>query len=140
MIGLAKLMGRMVMPSNALVAFLTHGAVQLLRLLPSLRHFIDDPGIKPKNRFPKGLFVCGRACNILARGGQIPQGWVRDGEGRIALSDGLLDGGLTLLGFGLHPATLLSPDMYCRKYRPVRLRITVLRPGRHARPTARLRA
>lgn len=106
MIGLAKLMGRMVMPRNALLALLTHGTVRLLRMLPPLRRFIDDLGIKPKNRFAKGLFVRGRG--RLQRGGQIPQGWIRDANGQIVLSDTLLDGGLTLLGFGLHPQNLLT--------------------------------
>jgi 3-(3-hydroxy-phenyl)propionate hydroxylase len=106
MIGLAQLMGRLVMPRNALVALLTHGMVRMLRLLPPLRRFIDDLGIKPKNRFPRGLFV--RGCAQLTRGGQLPQGWVRDAAGNIVLSDTLLDGGLTLVGFGLHPQNLLG--------------------------------
>lgn len=106
MIGLAKLMGRMVMPRNAVVALLTHGTVRLLRLIPPLRNFIDDLGIKPKNQFAKGLFVRGRA--RLKRGGQIPQGWIRRSNGEIGLSDAALDGGLTLVGFGVDPQALLA--------------------------------
>ena len=108
MIGLAKLMGRMVMPRNALVALLTHGTVRLIRLLPPLRTLLDDLGIKPKNRFGQGLFARGRG--RLPRGGQIPQGWVRDAAGRVLLSDDLLDGGPILLGFGQHPADLLGEE------------------------------
>jgi 3-(3-hydroxy-phenyl)propionate hydroxylase len=108
MIGLAKFMGRMVMPRNALLALLTHGTVRLLRLLPPLRRHIDDLGIKPKNHFSRGLFV--RSRDRMRRGGPIPQGWVRDRTGRIVLSDMLFDRGLTLLGFGLHPQTLLSEE------------------------------
>jgi len=106
MIGLAKLMGRLVMPRNALVAVLTHGTVRLLRMLPPLRRFIDELGIKPKNRYAQGLFVRGGAQR--GRGGQIPQGWVRDAAGNIVLSDTLLDGGLSLVGFGLDPSALLD--------------------------------
>lgn len=106
MIGLAKLMGRMVMPRNAVVAILTHGTVRLLRLIPSLRTLLDDLGIKPKNRFSRGLFVRGRS--RLVRGGQLPQAWVRRTSGQFTLSDDLLGNGLTLVGFGVNPATQLS--------------------------------
>ncbi|MDM4769164.1 bifunctional 3-(3-hydroxy-phenyl)propionate/3-hydroxycinnamic acid hydroxylase [Solimonas sp. SE-A11] len=113
MIGLAKLMGRMVMPRNALVAILTHGTVRLIRLLPPLRRLLDDLGIKPKNRFDKGLFA--RGGGRLPRGGQLPQGWVRDAQGRIRLSDDLLGDGPVLLGFGLHPHHQLD-EQRCRAW------------------------
>ncbi|AXQ27729.1 bifunctional 3-(3-hydroxy-phenyl)propionate/3-hydroxycinnamic acid hydroxylase [Solimonas sp. K1W22B-7] len=106
MIGLAKLMGSLVMPRNSLVALLTHGSVRLLRLLPPLRRFLDDLGIKPKNRFAKGLFARGH--RQLERGGQLPQGLVRNSRGDVVLSDTLLDGGPTLVGFGLHPRSTLN--------------------------------
>lgn len=108
MIGLAKLMGQMVMPRNALLAILTHGTVRLVRMIPPLRRYIDDLGIKPKNQFAKGLFRKGRG--RLVRGGQIPQGWVRDDAGRCFLSDELLDGSLTLVGFGVHPGSVLGEE------------------------------
>lgn len=106
MIGLAKLMGQMVMPRNALLAWLTHGSVRLARMLPPLRRFIDDLGIKPKNRFRRGLFLRGRG--RLRRGGVLPQGWVRRGDGSIVLSDAMLGQGLTLVGFGLDPSAQLD--------------------------------
>ncbi len=108
MIGLAKLMGHLVMPKNAFAAVLNHGLVRTLRLFPPLRHFLDDLGIKPKNRFRRGLFV--RGGGPLVRGGQLPQGLVRDASGATRLSDVILGPGLTLLGFGVDPSQRLTPD------------------------------
>jgi 3-(3-hydroxy-phenyl)propionate hydroxylase len=106
MIGLAKLMGHLVMPKNAFAAVLNHGFVRTLRLLPPLRHFLDDLGIKPKNRFRRGLFVPGGG--PLVRGGQLPQALVRGTNGAARLSDAVLGAGLTLLGFGVPPSHGLS--------------------------------
>lgn len=108
MIGLAQLMGRLVMPKSAFAAIVNHGVVRTLRLFPPLRHFLDDLGIKPKNRFRRGLFVHGGG--PLVRGAQIPQGLVRDASGVTRLSDAVLGPGLTLVGFGVDPSSRLTPD------------------------------
>ncbi len=99
MIDLAKFMGRLIMPQNAPVAFLTHGLAQLARLAP-LRRQLQELEIKPKNVFGKGLFAAGRSQAKIVRGGLLPQGWVRDPDGRIHLSDDALGPSLTLVGFG----------------------------------------
>ncbi|MDT9110855.1 FAD-dependent monooxygenase, partial [Escherichia coli] len=57
MIALAKLMGSMVMPKNAPMAFLGHGLMRSLRLVPYLRSFLEELEIKPKNNFKRGLFM-----------------------------------------------------------------------------------
>ncbi|MCS6474488.1 FAD-dependent monooxygenase, partial [Burkholderia thailandensis] len=57
MIGIAKLMGRLVMPRNAGVAMFTHGLMRLSRVVPPLKNHFDELGSKPKNAFRKGLFV-----------------------------------------------------------------------------------
>lgn len=103
MIGLAKFMGRMVMPRNALKAVLVHGVMRALRAIPWLRKYTEEQGVKPKNAFKRGLFVAARrgAPNRLQRGACLPQGWVRASDGRLLLSDDAFGGGLTLLGFGL---------------------------------------
>ncbi|MCX7071320.1 MAG: bifunctional 3-(3-hydroxy-phenyl)propionate/3-hydroxycinnamic acid hydroxylase [Gammaproteobacteria bacterium] len=101
MIRLAKFMGRMVMPSNAAVAIAIHGFMRLLRLIPGLRAFFEELGVKPQNRYPDGLFVKGRG--RLPRGGMLPQGLVRDPGGACRPSDDALGPNLTLLGFGLDP-------------------------------------
>ncbi len=108
MIGLAKFMGKLVMPRNVVVAFITHGAMRLLRTIPPLRRYFDELGIKPKNIFSRGLFVKGRSQSRLVRGGLLPQGWVRSAEGDVSLSDDVLGASLTLVGFGLDPSAALS--------------------------------
>src|SRR5208283_5714339 len=100
MIDLAKFMGRLIMPRSAAVALLTHGTLRLMRLTAAMRRYFDDLGIKPKNVFPRGLFVPGRSGSTLTRGGPLPQGWVRDPDGAVHLSDEALGPGVTLVGFG----------------------------------------
>ena len=108
MIDLARLMGRMVMPRNAAVAFLTHGLVSLVRLAPPLRRYIEELEIKPRNVFARGLFVRGRSHSKLVRGGPFPQGWVRYPDGRVYLSDDALGSALTLIGFGRDAGAMLD--------------------------------
>lgn len=108
MIGLAKLMGRLVMPRNAALALLTHGGMRLLRLVPGLRAQFDELGIKPKNIFRRGLFVPGRSGCRLVRGGLLPQGLLRGNGGAILPSDEVLGTSLSLVGFGLDAAARLS--------------------------------
>lgn len=109
MIGLARLMGHLVMPRNAALAILIHGSLRLLRRIPGLREYFEELGIKPKNHFGRGLFARGRG--KLRRGGGLAQAVVRDGEGRHLLSDDALGPQLALVGFGLDPAPRLSPDL-----------------------------
>ena len=108
MIGLAKFLGRLIMPSNTATAILVHGFIRLLRFIPSQRAYFDDLGIKPQNTFKKGLFVRGVSRARIVRGGLLPQGWVRDPEGVIGLSDDVLGASLTLVGFGADPSADLD--------------------------------
>jgi 3-(3-hydroxy-phenyl)propionate hydroxylase len=112
MIALARWMGRLVMPMNAVTAFVIHGGIRIARLFPPLRRQLENQGAKPKNRFADGLFVRGAQRSGLQRGGLLPQGWVRAADGRIELSDETLGNALTLIGFGidivLEPETLAA--------------------------------
>ncbi len=110
MIGLAKFLGRLIMPRSALKAFLIHGFIRLLRLTPAMRRYFDDLGVKPQNTFPEGLFAPGRSAANLTRGGQLPQGWVRDCEGRALLSDDALGPTLTLIAFATDVEASLSDE------------------------------
>ncbi|MEN0107704.1 MAG: bifunctional 3-(3-hydroxy-phenyl)propionate/3-hydroxycinnamic acid hydroxylase [Pseudomonas sp.] len=110
MIALAKFMGRLVMPSNAIKAFIGHGLMRSLRLVPPLRRLFEELDIKPKNIFKQGLFLPARRGRRLRRGGLLGQGWVRDAHGHLALSDEMLGDSLTLVGFGVDPCALLSPQ------------------------------
>jgi 3-(3-hydroxy-phenyl)propionate hydroxylase len=108
MIELAKFMGRLIMPQSAARALLTHGTLRLMRLTAAMRRYFDDLGIKPKNVFAHGLFVRGRSGSKLARGGPLPQGWVRGPDGAVRLSDEALGPALTLVGFGRDPRAGLN--------------------------------
>lgn len=107
MIALAKLMGRLVMPSNALLALLVHGSMRLMRFIPPARRHLEELEIKPKNRFRRGLFKRTRI-RRGGCGGLFPQALVRDGQNRIRLSDDLLGDGLSLVGLGVDPRSLLD--------------------------------
>jgi 3-(3-hydroxy-phenyl)propionate hydroxylase len=111
MIRLAKFMGKMVMPRNALLAFINHGLMSLIHRVPHLRDFVEELGIKPKNRFRKGLFRTPEAGSKLVAGGLIPQGWVRAQNGCVQLSDEALGGGFVLMGFGCNPGLRLERDV-----------------------------
>ncbi|MBD9415966.1 bifunctional 3-(3-hydroxy-phenyl)propionate/3-hydroxycinnamic acid hydroxylase [Pseudomonas sp. PDM16] len=108
MIALAKLMGRMVMPSNAPMAFIGHGLMRVLRLVPPLRRYFEELEIKPKNNFKRGLFVPRARGRRLRRGGLFPQGLVRSANGAIGLSDDALGDNLTLVGLGIDPRAQLD--------------------------------
>ena len=112
MIALARWMGRLVMPMNAVTAFFIHGGIRIARLFPLLRRQLEDQSAKPKNSFANGLFVRGVKRAGLQRGGLLPQGWIRAADGRIELSDETLGNALTLIGFGtdivLEPETLAA--------------------------------
>ena len=108
MIRLARLMGRLVMPRNRGVAILTHGLMRLARLVPAVRAYVDELGIKPRALCRQGLFVRGRGGAKLVRGGLLPQGWVRGEDGAMWLSDDVLGPALTLVGFGRDAAAELD--------------------------------
>lgn len=113
MIALARFAGLLIMPRSHARAWLTHGALNVLRRLPLLGPFIDDFGLKPANAYSKGLFVRGRG--RLARGSWLPQGMLRDAAGQSALSDELLGAGPTLIGTG--PLAPILEDDTARRWR-----------------------
>lgn len=107
MIDFARFIGRLVMPTSALKAFVLHGIMRSLRAVPPLRRRFEDNGLKPVNRFVRGLFKPGRS--RLPRGGLLPQALLRSMAGEIRLSDDVLGPRLSLIGFGVDPATRLTP-------------------------------
>jgi 3-(3-hydroxy-phenyl)propionate hydroxylase len=111
MIDLAKNMGQLVMPSNHATAFLVHGLMRVVNLVPRLRSLFEDLEIKPVNRFKKGCFVQPGNGAILRRGQQMPQVWLKPhAGGEVVLSDDVLGTGLAMVGFGVDPSALLSPE------------------------------
>lgn len=108
MIDLAKLMGRAVMPRNALLAFLIHGLMKTMALIPAVRRHTENLDIKPKNRFKQGLFVKSRGEHDMPNGGLFSQSLVRDSRLTTLLSDDVLGDKVTLIGFGIDPTALLQ--------------------------------
>ena len=111
MINLAKLMGKLIMPRNAAIAFLNHGLMRVVHYIPVVRNLFEELEIKPQNRFKAGLFQKSKARAKLTCGTLLPQGWVRARDGRIALSDEALGSGFALIGFGCDPCAKLDPEM-----------------------------
>ena len=110
MVQLAERMGRLIMPRTPLMAFLTHGFIRLIRLIPPLRALIDEQKIKPRQRFSKGLFVRGSASAGIRRGEPLRQCVVQAAAGAPGLSDDLLGPGFALVGLGVDPAPHLDAE------------------------------
>ncbi|MFQ3199587.1 MAG: 3-(3-hydroxy-phenyl)propionate hydroxylase [Zhongshania sp.] len=108
MIMLAKFMGKLVMPRNAFFAITLHGIMKSLQCIPLIRTWFDELGIKPGNRLREGLFVKRRGS--LQNGTSFPQAKLRNMQGKVALSDHLLDHGLALIGLGCNPVDYLSVE------------------------------
>ncbi len=113
-INLARALGALVMPSNRAVAFVLHGLIRTIRLLPQGRALFDDLKIKPENTFDTGLFWRNREHERLRAGSTLPQGWVRTTGGAPVLSDDALGLQWALVGVGVDPATRLRPDQLQR--------------------------
>ncbi|MBF5057753.1 putative flavoprotein monooxygenase [Alcanivorax sp. 521-1] len=107
MIGLAKLMGSLVMPRSRFKAITVHGAMRLGRLVPRLRRQLEELEIKPPNRFRDGFLIKGRGRKGVTRGATLAQGLVRQ-DGQIRPSDDVLGDRFTLIGFGVDPRQSLD--------------------------------
>lgn len=114
-INLALFMGKLVMPSNRIAAFVTHGLMRTLGMVPRLRRVFEELQIKPQNRFAQGLFAARERGARLDRGGLLPQGWVRSvADGRVCLSDDAIGPHMTLIGFGTDVESQLGSEMRAR--------------------------
>jgi 3-(3-hydroxy-phenyl)propionate hydroxylase len=111
MIDLARMMGRLVMPGNHATAFMVHGFMRMMNLVPKLRRLFEDLEIKPVNRFKAGCFAPADSGSRLPHGQQMPQVWLRpQAGGELVLSDDVLGTGLAMVGFGVDPCAGLSPQ------------------------------
>jgi 3-(3-hydroxy-phenyl)propionate hydroxylase len=112
MIDLAKMMGNLVMPSNHVAAFLTHGFMSVMTRIPRLRRLFENLEIKPPNQFKVGCFVKPLRGARLRRGGQMPQVWLKpQSGGEVVLSDDVFGTGLVMAGFGVDPSAGLPPAL-----------------------------
>jgi 3-(3-hydroxy-phenyl)propionate hydroxylase len=111
-IGLALFMGRLVMPASKVKAFLIHGFMSLIRIVPAGRALFEDLKIKPQNTFKKGLFSKLSHGKKLLAGSTFPQSFVRKGgTNEIVLSDEVLGQKLTLVVFGFPVEGLLDASL-----------------------------
>ncbi|MET0658877.1 MAG: bifunctional 3-(3-hydroxy-phenyl)propionate/3-hydroxycinnamic acid hydroxylase, partial [Steroidobacteraceae bacterium] len=110
-INLARFLGMLVMPRNRAAAFVTHGLVRAIRVLPAGRTFFDELKVKPENTFDVGLFWRDKNAQRLRAGSTLPQGWVRPGTGSSPLlSDDALGLQWALIGVGVDPSAHLDAD------------------------------
>lgn len=110
MIGLARMMGRLVMPSNRGVAVMVHGLMKLVSRIPRLRDQFEKLEMKPANCFAKGCFIPKSFADKLRHGAQIPQVLLRDSgaTGQSSMSDDVLGNALVMVGFGISPERHLT--------------------------------
>jgi 3-(3-hydroxy-phenyl)propionate hydroxylase len=110
-INLARFLGLLVMPSNRAAAFLVHGLMRTIRLLPAGRKLFDELKVKPKNTFDTGLFWRDKRTERLRAGATLPQGWVRTANGKTPiLSDDALGLDWALIGVGVDPTAYLCTE------------------------------
>ncbi len=141
MIGLAKNMGRLVMPSNHAVAFMVHGLMRAVGLVPRLKRLFEDLEIKPVNRFKAGCFVQPSRGARLRRGQQVPQVWLNPpAGGAVVLSDDVLGTGLAMVGFGVDPSASLSPEAVQAWHRAGGRFVQINPRGQHIAGTSTLKA
>ena len=113
-IRLARFLGALVMPSNRAAAFVLHGLIRAIRVLPAGRALFDDLKLKPENTFDTGLFWRDRWNERLRAGSTLPQGWVRPAGGSPVLSDDALGLHWALIGVGVDPSPRLRTDQLLR--------------------------
>jgi 3-(3-hydroxy-phenyl)propionate hydroxylase len=114
-INLARFLGALVMPGNRAAAFVVHGLMRAMRLLPVGRALFDDLKVKPPNTFDTGLFWRNTRAERVRAGSTLPQGWVRAGNsGGPVLSDDVLGLHWALIGVGVDPAPHLGTDQLQR--------------------------
>ena len=116
-IALARFLGALVMPSNRAVAFVVHGLMRAIRVLPAGRALFDDLKVKPENTFDAGLFWRDKRAERLRAGSTLPQGWVRTAtDSGPILSDEALGLHWALIGVGVDPTPYLRSAQLQRWY------------------------
>jgi 3-(3-hydroxy-phenyl)propionate hydroxylase len=100
MITLALRMGRVMMPDNAIKAFVTRAAFRLLGAYPPARDYFAQMRYKPKPRFAAGLMWSdGRSENATMVGRLVPQPVVEDTNLQRLLLDRVLPDQPVVVGF-----------------------------------------
>ncbi|SDA93802.1 bifunctional 3-(3-hydroxy-phenyl)propionate/3-hydroxycinnamic acid hydroxylase [Sinorhizobium sp. NFACC03] len=113
MINLARMMGKLIMPRNRFAAFASHGTIKLMRTIPGLRGVLEEQGIRPANRYRRGLFLKSARGDCPKPGYLLPQVWLVDRQGNQQRSDDVLGRNFALVGFGTDPEQYLDAYSHC---------------------------
>jgi 3-(3-hydroxy-phenyl)propionate hydroxylase len=112
MIELALRMGQIMMPNNAVEAFLTRSALRVLGLYPPARDYFTQMRYKPKPRFRQGLlWPDGRSEKATMVGRLVPQPIVEDKNRSRVLLDRVLPDRPIVLVFDEFPDRAITTDV-----------------------------
>jgi 3-(3-hydroxy-phenyl)propionate hydroxylase len=115
MINLARMMGRLVMPSNAAAAWLVHGFMKLASVTPRLKDLFENLEMKAPQQYRAGCFVRHRHGARLRGGGLFPQVWLHErATNKKALSDDVIGSGFALVAFGVDAAQSIPAHLLAR--------------------------
>jgi 3-(3-hydroxy-phenyl)propionate hydroxylase len=104
LIGFSKFLGRIVMPTSITMAFLRDSIFFILNMIPPIRKYLSQAGIKPLPRYKKGfLFVDGSKASKSLAGLMLPQPEVKTAQGQKTLLDNVLGPDFALLRIGHKP-------------------------------------
>ena len=100
LISFSKFLGKIIMPTSKAIAFLRDSVFFTLNIIPAIRNYLSDAGLKPQPRYKKG-FICvdaSRASKTLA-GMMLPQPEIKTSQGKTTLLDNILGQDFALLRF-----------------------------------------
>lgn len=98
MILLSSLLGKIIMPTSSLAAYVRDLCFRVLNLLPPLREVFAEAKVKPQPAYKHGLLIhiTGKECKQLT-GQMLPQPYMLTPMGQQLLLDDILGNGFTLL-------------------------------------------
>ncbi|WP_311028709.1 bifunctional 3-(3-hydroxy-phenyl)propionate/3-hydroxycinnamic acid hydroxylase [Mesorhizobium koreense] len=112
MIGLALRMGKVMMPSSRLQAFLLRLGFRILSVYPPARDYVAQMRYKPKPRFDRGmLWPDGRGGDHMLVGRLFPQPIVESEHHQRHRLDDVLGSGSALIVFSERPDSVVGADM-----------------------------
>lgn len=123
MINVARFMGKLIMPRNSVAAFASHGLMKVARTAPALRRLLEEQGIRPANRYRRGLFLKPSWGAHRKSGSMLPQEWLVDMEGNERRSDEVFGNNFALVGLGVDPEQHLDDHAIeiLRKLRAIKI-------------------
>ena len=98
LIWFSKFLGRIIMPTSKALAFLRDSIFFTLNIVPAIRDYLSEAGIKPQPRYKKGfMFVDGSRESKTLAGMMLPQPEIKTSEGKATLLDNVLGQNFALL-------------------------------------------